>query len=48
MADLEDKAAHWELEATLKPDVAAACLDYAKHIRTMIECLRMDMMEQNI
>ena len=44
LADLEDKAAHWELEATLNPDVAAVCLDYAKHIRTMAECLRMDMM----
>ena len=51
LADLESKAAHWELEATLNPDtpeIAAVCLDYAEHIRTMIECLRMDMMERDI
>jgi hypothetical protein len=50
LADLEDKAAHWELEATLNPDtpeIAAVCLDYAKHIRTMAECLRMDMLERD-
>jgi hypothetical protein len=48
LADWEIKAAHWQLEATLNPDVAAVCIDYAKHIRTMIECLRMDMAERNI
>jgi hypothetical protein len=45
LADLEDKASHWELEATLNPDVAAVCLDYAKHIRTMAECMRVDLVE---
>ena len=46
LADMEMKAAHWELEATLKPDVANVCLDYAKHIRTMAECFRMDVAER--
>ncbi len=35
LADLETKAAHWELEATLNsdaPDIAAVCPDYAKHL----------------
>src|SRR6266403_2652069 len=44
------KASHWELDATLNPDtpdIAAVCLDYAKHIRTMAECLRMDMLEKD-
>jgi hypothetical protein len=27
-------------------EVADVCLDYAKHIRTMAECLRMDMLEE--
>jgi hypothetical protein len=51
LADWEMKAAHWELEATLNPDtpeIAAACLDYAKHIRTMMECLRMDRLEKDV
>jgi len=48
LADLEIKAAHWELEATLNPEVADGCLDYAKHIRTMIECLKMDMLEKDV
>jgi hypothetical protein len=46
----EMKASHWELDATLNPDtpdIAAVCLDYAKHIRTMAECLRMDMLEKD-
>jgi len=41
------KAAHWEKVASESPpDVAFHCLDYAKHIRTMAECLRMDMLEK--
>ena len=48
IADLEKKATHWELEATLDPEVAEACLDYAKHIRTMGECLRMDKLEKAV
>jgi hypothetical protein len=49
LADTEMKAAYWESVApTSPPDEAAHCLDYAKHIRTMAECLRMDMMERDI
>ena len=51
IADLEVKAAHWDLEATLNPDtpdIAAVCLDYSQHLRTMIECLRMDLLEEGI
>jgi len=48
LASTEAHAAHWELEATLNPEVASVCLDYAKHIRTMAECLRMDMLERDI
>ena len=48
ITDLEAKAAHWELDAMLNPDtpeIAAVCLDYATHIRTMIELLPMDILE---
>jgi hypothetical protein len=48
LADMEMKAAHWELEATLNPDVAAVCLDYAAHLRTLAECVRMDMLERDV
>ena len=51
LADMEAKAAHWELEATLNPDtpdIAAVCLDYAKHLRTIIECLRMDVVGRDV
>jgi hypothetical protein len=46
-ADLELKAAHWEREALREPEeVAVHCRDYARHIRTMIECHRMNMLEK--
>ena len=48
LADMEVKAAHWELEATLNPDVASVCFDYAKHIRTMAECFKMNMLERTL
>jgi hypothetical protein len=49
LADLEMKAAHWEREALREPEnVAFWCRDYAQHIRTMIECLRMDMLERKL
>jgi hypothetical protein len=49
LARLELKAAYWENEArNSPPDVAVHRLDYAKHIRTMIECLRMDMMDRQL
>jgi hypothetical protein len=42
-------AAHWENEARYSPaDVAFHCRDYAKHLRTIAECLRMDMLEQQV
>ncbi len=47
IADFELKAAHWEREAALDPTVAAVCLDYAAHLRTLAECLRLDMLDRN-
>ena len=49
VADMEMKAAYWESVAlTSPPDEAAHCRDYAAHLRTIAECLRMDMMERNV
>jgi hypothetical protein len=48
IADFEEKAAHWEGEALLNPEVASVCLDYAKHLRTIAECLRLDLLEQDL
>jgi hypothetical protein len=49
LADFEVKAKHWENEArNSSPDIAAVCLDYAKHIRTMIECHRQNMPERHV
>lgn len=43
IVDLEFKAAHWEKVAGESPaDVAYHCIDYAKHLRTLAECKRMD------
>jgi hypothetical protein len=43
LASTEAHAAHWENEARYSPaDVAFHCRDYAKHLRTIAECLRMD------
>jgi len=42
-------AAHWENEARYStPEGAFACRDYAKHLRTIAECLRMDLLEQEV
>jgi hypothetical protein len=42
-------AAHWENEARYSPpDVAFHCRDYATHLRTIAECLRMDLLEQDV
>ena len=49
LADWDLKAAHWEKVASESaPDVAFHCLDYAAHILTMAECLRMDLLERDI
>jgi len=49
LASTEAHAAHWENEARYSPaDVAFHCRDYAKHLRTIAECLRMDMLERNV
>jgi hypothetical protein len=45
----ESSAAHWENVANHSPeDVAFHCRDYAKHLRTIAECLRMDLLERRI
>jgi hypothetical protein len=42
-------AAHWENEARYStPDIAFHCRDYAKHLRTIAECLRMDVLEKEL
>jgi hypothetical protein len=42
-------AAHWENEARYSPpDVAFHCRDYAKHLRTIADCLRMDLLERDV
>jgi hypothetical protein len=46
VADLEIKAHHWERKARTEPaDVAYWCLDYAKHIRTLMELHRLDSLD---
>jgi hypothetical protein len=46
LADMEMKAAHWEREALREPEeVAVHCRDYAAHLRTLAEMMRMDMLE---
>ena len=48
-SDWELKAAHWKDAAlTCSADAAVHCFDYAAHIRIIIECLRMDMMEKGL
>jgi hypothetical protein len=45
----ERSASHWESVAKDSPaDVAFHCRDYAKHLRTIAECLRMDTLEKDI
>ena len=49
LASTEAHAAHWENEALYSdPDVAFHCRDYAKHLRTIAECLRLDMLEKEV
>ncbi len=49
LASTEAHAAHWENEARYSPaDVAFHCRDYAQHLRTIAECLRMDIAEGDI
>jgi hypothetical protein len=47
LASTEAHARHWENEARYSPaDVAFHCRDYAQHLRTIAECLRMDLLEK--
>jgi hypothetical protein len=49
VADFEAKATHWEKVAEeSEPDTAFHCRDYAAHLRTIAECLRMDLLEQQL
>jgi formiminotetrahydrofolate cyclodeaminase len=49
LASTEAHAAHWENEARYSPaDVAFHCRDYAAHLRTIAECLRMDMLDREV
>jgi hypothetical protein len=49
LASTEAHATHWENEARYSdPDVAFQCRDYAKHLRTIAECLRMDLLEHDV
>jgi hypothetical protein len=49
LASTEAHAAHWENEARYSPpDVAFHCRDYAKHLRTIAECLRLDILEKEV
>jgi hypothetical protein len=42
-------AAHWEAVAEHSdPNTAFHCMDYAQHLRTIAECLRMDLLEKKI
>ena len=42
-------AAHWERVANIsEPAEALHCQDYAKHLRTIAECLRMDALEKQV
>ena len=49
LASTEAHAAHWEKQALREPeDVAYWCRDYAKHLRTIAECLRTDLLERTV
>jgi hypothetical protein len=49
LADLGLKAAHWENVAhESDPDTAFHCRDYAQHLRTIADCLRMDLLERMV
>lgn len=47
IGSFEAKADYWEEQARIGPPESAwACIDYAKHLRTIAECLRMDVLEK--
>jgi hypothetical protein len=49
LASTVAKAKHWEEQALREPeDVAFHCRDYAQHLRTIAECLRMDSLERDV
>jgi hypothetical protein len=49
LASTEAKAEYWEEQALREPeDVAYWCRDYAQHLRTIAECLRMDVLEKDL
>jgi hypothetical protein len=49
LASTVAKAEYWEEQALREPeDVAFHCRDYAKHLRTIAECLRMDLVERDL
>jgi hypothetical protein len=49
IASTEASATHWEHVATISdPETAFHCRDYAAHLRTIAECLRMDVLERGI
>ena len=49
LASTEKHAAHWERVANISdPDTAFHCRDYAAHLRTIAEGLRMDMLEREV
>jgi hypothetical protein len=42
-------AAHWEEVAEIGPASAKeATIDYAKHLRTLAECLRLDLLDKAV
>jgi hypothetical protein len=49
LASTEAHARHWERVANIsEPAEALHCRDYAKHLRTIAECLRMDLLEKDV
>jgi hypothetical protein len=49
LAFTEAQAAHWERVADISdPDTAFHCRDYAVHLRTLAECMRIDMLEEKV
>lgn len=49
IADFEAKADYWEKFArTAEHDAAIHCLDYAAHLRTLAECVRIDLVEKEV
>jgi len=47
LAITEAHAKYWEEQALREPeDVAFHCRDYAQHLRTIAECMRMDRLDR--